>query len=85
LDAEALGYEIRDAVEAGDLARAASLRTDLDRARFGASMAVGKPPAIPSGSLLNEIAGLDDGHVGELREGFLLGGRGSETLSAAIT
>jgi hypothetical protein len=68
-----LGYEIREAVEAVDLARAARLRVERDEARFGSTMALADTPEIPSSSLLDEIEGLDESRLDELRDGFLIG------------
>jgi hypothetical protein len=72
-NADTLGCEIREAVEAGDLARAVSLRIDRDHAQFGSSMALAQPLMVPTESVLNEISGLDDQRLSELREGLVLG------------
>src|SRR5205807_1554268 len=68
-----LGYQIRDAVEAGDIPRATVLRVDRDQARLGVSLAGLQPPAVPSDGLLDEINGLGNERVRELRVGFELG------------
>lgn len=70
---DTLGYEIREAVEAGDLTTAARLRIERDHARFGSTMALAEPPTIPSPSLVDELEGLAGDRRDELRNGFLIG------------
>lgn len=70
---EELGFEIREAVETGDVARAARLRVERDAARSGSTMATTEPPAPPAGGVLDEIGGLADDRLEELKTGFLIG------------